>query len=168
MRSQAVHEADAATTMDRLIRQAVPGGRGLKAWESMLRAHATLVRQLELEIARETGLTLGDFDVLAQTATAGGHLRMTELAERAFSSRSALTRRIDRLEAEGLVRRSEAEADGRGVTVRLTKAGLDRLKEVAPVHLRGVAKYFVDRLDDRELAALERAMSKVAVDCEFG
>lgn len=154
--------------MDRLILQAVPDRRGLRAWESLLRAHATLVRQLELEIARETGLTLGDFDALAQLATAGGQLRMRELAERAFSSRSGLTRRIDRLEADGLVRRSEAEADGRGVTVRLTKAGLERLKEVTPVHLRGVAKYFADRLDDRELATLERALSKVFVDCEFG
>lgn len=154
--------------VDRLVQREVPGRRGIKAWESLLRAHATLVRQLELEIVQETGLTLGDFDALAQLAGAGGRLRMTVLAERAYSSRSGLTRRIDRLEGDGLVRRTGVEADGRGVTVELTEAGLKRLKETMPVHLRGVAKHFISRLDGRELAALERTLTKVAVDCKFG
>ena len=154
--------------MDRLVRQALPGRRGIKAWEAFLRAHATLIRQLEQEIAQDTGLTLGEFDVLAQLAGAGGQVRMTELAGRAFSSRSGLTRRVDRLEAEGLVRRTGADGDGRGVTVGLTEAGMNRLSEVTPVHMRGVAKHFIGRLDDRELAALERAMNKVIVACNFG
>lgn len=154
--------------MDGLVRNAVPGRRGFKAWEALLRAHATLLRQLALEIAQQTGLTLGDFDVLAQLAAAGGQLRMTDLAERAFSSRSGLTRRVDRLEGEGLVRRTGADGDGRGVTVGLTEAGVTRLKEVTPVHLRGVSRYFIERLDDRELASLERALTKVIVDCKFG
>lgn len=168
MQPQVVSERDVAGVVDRLVRRAVPGRRGIAAWETLLRAHATLVRQLELEIAEETGLTLGDFDVLAQLATAGGLLRMSELAGRAYSSRSGLTRRIDKLARERLVRRSDAERDGRGVTVGLTRAGLDRLQETMPVHLRGVARYFVSRLDDRELAVLERALNKVIVDCEFG
>ena len=168
MQSQVVSERDLDGVVDRLVRRAVPGRRGIKAWQTLLRAHATLVRQLELEIAQETGLTLGDFDVLAQLATAGGLLRMSELAGRAYSSRSGLTRRIDKLAGEGLVRRSDAERDGRGVAVGLTRAGLDRLRETMPVHLRGVARYFVSRLDDRELTVLERALNKVIVDCEFG
>lgn len=154
--------------MDRLLRQEVPSRRGLNAWEALLRAHATLVRQLELELVRETGTTLGDFDALAQLANAGGTLRMSELAEKAFSSRSGLTRRIDKLSVEGLVRRTDAAEDGRGVIVELTGAGIDRLKQIAPVHLRGVARHFIDRLDDRELAGLERALAKVAVECRFG
>ena len=154
--------------MGRLVRQEVPGSHGIKAWEALLRAHATLVRRLELEIAEETGVTLGDFDVLAQLANAGGQLRMTELARRAFSSRSGLTRRIDKLAGDRLVRRGGAEGDARGVTVQLTEAGLKSLKQIAPVHLRGVARHFVQRLDDRDLAALERTLDKVKVDCSFG
>lgn len=150
------------------MRGAAPGRRGIAAWEALLRAHATLLRQLALEIAEETGLTLGDFDVLAQLANAGGRLRMAELADRAFSSRSGLTRRVDKLAGEGLVRRMDAERDGRGVVVELSEAGLDRLKATAPVHLRGVGKHFVERLSDRELEVLERALNKVVVDCQFG
>ena len=85
------------------------------------------MRQLATDLEQETGLTLGDFDVLAQLAGAGGELRMTELAARAFISRSGMTRRVDRLVEEGLVRRANADADARGVVVALTDAGVARL-----------------------------------------
>src|SRR5437764_5793766 len=95
----------------------LPGGRGMDAWHSLLRAHATLMRQLEMDLERETGLALADFDVLAQLAQAGGELRMTELADRALISRSGMTRRVSRLVNEGLVRRADADVDRRGVVV---------------------------------------------------
>jgi DNA-binding MarR family transcriptional regulator len=85
-----------------------------------------------------------------------------------FSSRSGLTRRIDRLVEEGLVRRPNADADARGVVVALTDAGVARLTETAPVHARGVSRLFVAQLDDQELAVLERALDKVTLDCTFG
>ena len=46
----------------------------------MLHAHASLMRELATELAMKARLPLGDFDVLAQLACAGGELRMTELA----------------------------------------------------------------------------------------
>jgi DNA-binding MarR family transcriptional regulator len=92
-------------------------GAGLEAWDSFLRAHATVLRRLEIDLAQETGLALADFDVLAQLARAGGELRMTDLADRALISRSGMTRRVARLVHEGLVRRADANADGRGVVV---------------------------------------------------
>ena len=52
--------------------------------------------------------------------------------------------------------------------VALTEAGVARLTETAPVHARGIARYFVAPLDDEELAVLERALDKVTVDCTFG
>lgn len=134
----------------------------------MLRAHATLMRQLETDLERQTGLSLADFDVLAQLALAGGELRMTELADRALISRSGMTRRVARLVDEGLVRRANADADARGVVVGLTDAGVARLTETAPVHGRGVAKLFVAQLDDQELAVLQTALDKVTIDCTFG
>jgi DNA-binding Lrp family transcriptional regulator len=71
------------------------------------------MRQLETQLEQQTGLALADYDVLAQLAIANGELRMTELANRALISRSGMTRRVARLVDEGLVRRSDANADGR-------------------------------------------------------
>src|SRR3989454_1233971 len=161
-------ETDVAELFQRLVEDQVPGRRGLEAWRSLLRAHATLMRQLEMDLERETGLALADFDVLAQLAAAGGELRMTELAARALISRSGMTRRVARLVDEGLVRRGTADADGRGVVVTLTDAGVARLAETAPAHARGISKLFVAQLDDQELATLERALGKVIIDCSFG
>jgi DNA-binding MarR family transcriptional regulator len=146
----------------------LPGGRGMEAWHSLLQAHATLMRQLAIDLERETGLALADFDVLAQLSAAGGELRMTELAARALISRSGMTRRVARLVDEGLVDRRTTGADGRGVVVALTDVGMNRLAETAPVHVRGVSELFVAKLDDQELAALKSALDKVTVDCTFG
>jgi DNA-binding MarR family transcriptional regulator len=88
--------------------------------------------------------------------------------ETANSSRSGMTRRIDRLVDEGLVTRANTDADGRGVVVALTEAGVTRLAEAVPVHLRRVSELFVERLADDELAVLANSLTKVAVDCGFG
>jgi DNA-binding MarR family transcriptional regulator len=157
-----------AERIDQLVLSEIPREQGTRAWRSLLRAHATLLRQLESDLERETGLALADFDVLAQLALADGDLRMTELANRALISRSGMTRRVARLVDEGLVRRAGADADGRGVVVTLTDAGLARLTETVPVHARGVSDLFVARLDDAELEVLERALDKVTIDCTFG
>src|SRR2546421_6601183 len=160
--------SDAAEVFDRLVEDQVPGRRGLGAWRSLLRAHATLMRRLDTDLEGETGLALADFDVLAQLAEAHGELRMTEVADRALISRSGMTRRVARLVDEGLVRRDRASTDARGVVVALTNAGIARLAETAPVHARGISKLFVAQLDDQELALLERALNQVIVDCSFG
>src|SRR5437016_11859198 len=159
---------NAAARFDRIVAREVPGGRGLKAWDALLRAHATLLRQLETDLESKTGLALADFDVLAQLAIAGGSLRMTELADRALISRSGMTRRVTRLVHDGLVRRAHTDADARGVVVQLTKSGLDRLTIAAPAHVRGVSDLFLAKLDDQELALLERVLAKVTLDCTFG
>jgi DNA-binding MarR family transcriptional regulator len=165
---QVSFESDTVALLDRIVAEAFPGKRGFEAWRALLQAHATLMRQLATELVEKTGLTLGDFDVLVQLSSVGGELRMTELAARVFSSRSNLTRRIDRLVTEGLVQRTSSDADARGVVVALTDAGVARLAETAPVHLRGVANLFVEPLSDEELAVLERALGKVTGDCSFG
>jgi DNA-binding MarR family transcriptional regulator len=47
----------------------------------------------------------------------------------------AVTQRLDRLEARGLVVRTPNEHDGRGVVVALTDGGLDLIDRVLPDHL---------------------------------
>src|SRR5438067_2074525 len=161
-------KSDVAALLRRLVARELPGGSGLEAWDSFLRAHATLMRRLEVDLAQETGLSLADFDVLAQLARAGGELRMTDLASRVLVSRSGMTRRVARLVEEGLVRRANTDTDARGVVVTLTDDGVARLTETAPVHLRGVSELFVAQLDEQELAVLKNALNKVTVDCTFG
>ena len=161
-------QVDPAALIERLVAEATPRPGALDTWRSFLQAYATLMRRLAGDLVEATGLTLGDFDVLAQLAVAGGELRMSELAARAYSSRSAMTRRVARLVHEGLLTRASDEADARGVVVALTEAGVARLAEAAPVHLRGVVELFVCQLTDEELALLKSALDKVTADSSFG
>jgi DNA-binding MarR family transcriptional regulator len=161
-------QTDVAALLDKLVTRAIPSRHGREAWQALIRVHATLMRQLATDLVEAIGLTLGDFDVLAQLGHAGGEMRISELAAQAYSSRSGMTRRIDRLVDEGLVVRVNSDTDGRGVVVALTEAGVARLAEAAPVHFRRVSELFVERLTDGELATLANALAKVSVDCGFG
>jgi DNA-binding MarR family transcriptional regulator len=136
--------------------------RGLDVWRTFLQAHATVVRRLEAELEADGQVSLADLDVLIQLANAEGRkLRMSELADTVLLSRSGMTRRIDRLEAAGFVRRHECAADRRGAYAGITDAGLERLQRARPTHLRGIEEHFVSRLSDDELHAIREALTKL-------
>jgi len=124
-------------------------------WRTFLRAHAATVRELERELLARTGLPLAWYDVLLQLAEAPERrLRMAELADRVLLSRSGLTRLIDRLQAEGLVRREPSPDDARGTYTVLTQAGFERLRAAAPVHLAGIRDHWLVHFSDDELRLL--------------
>ncbi len=135
----------------------VPTREQLAAWRAFLRAHATIIRELESELVAEQRLSLAAYDVLVQLAEAPERrLRMTELADAVLLSRSGVTRLVDRLERAGLVTRARVADDGRGVAAQLTDAGFHRLRTASRTHLAGVHEHFAARLDADDLAALER------------
>lgn len=134
---------------------------GMLAWRTFLTAHATVVRRLEAELEEHESLALSDFDVLVQLHFAGGTLRMRDLAESVLLSRSGMTRRVDRLEAEGFVSRVACETDRRGSFAHLTDAGRERLQKALPVHLQGIADHFLTPLGDEELASIRTTLAKL-------
>jgi DNA-binding MarR family transcriptional regulator len=81
-------------------------------------------------------------------------LRMTDLAAQAHITTSGATRIVDRLEADGLVRRAPCETDRRGWFAQLTEAGHNRLEAILPGHLSLIEHWFTSRLADTELKAL--------------
>jgi DNA-binding MarR family transcriptional regulator len=135
----------------------------IAVWRSFLRAHASVMGELERELVAEAGMPLGWYDVLLQLVEAPGRrLRMAELAERVLLSRSGLTRLIDRLQAEGLVRREPSPDDARGTYTVLTPEGFARLRAAAPVHLAGVRQHWLAHFSDDELRALGGLLSRLA------
>ena len=140
-----------------------PSAEEIAVWRSFLRAHAHLIRTLEAELAQAADLPIASYDVLVQLAEAPDHrLRMTDLAERVLLSRSGLTRLIDRLERDALVRREPAPDDARGMYAVLTRAGVDRLRLASHVHLPGVGAHFVQRFNRRELDRLGQLLGRLA------
>jgi DNA-binding MarR family transcriptional regulator len=136
-------------------------------WRTFLRAHAAVLGELERELLAETGMPLSWYDVLLQLAEAPERrLRMAELADRVLLSRSGLTRLIDRLQAEGLVRREPSPDDARGTFTVLTPDGLARLRAAAPVHLAGISKHWLAHFSDEELRTLGLLVDRLVPDTE--
>lgn len=134
----------------------------LRAWIAFLRAYSAVTRRLEAELHAERDLGLAEYDALVQLALADGRrLRMSELAERVVLSRSGVSRLVDRLEATGLVARAACADDARVSWATLTDAGLTRLRDASPVHLRGVETHFLAQIPDEDREALVRALETV-------
>jgi DNA-binding MarR family transcriptional regulator len=136
--------------------------RELSVWRTFLRAHASITRRLEHDLAAGHMLPLPSYDVLLQLAESPQRrLRMTELADRVLLSRSGLTRLVDRLAADGLVDREPCPDDARGTFTVITEAGLDRMREAAPTHLRGIEEHVTSKLSPAELDTLGRLLRKL-------
>jgi DNA-binding MarR family transcriptional regulator len=134
----------------------------LAAWRRFLECAFAMIDILDAELRDERDLTLRWYDVLVQLEEAGGACRMSELAGRILASKSGLTRVIDRMEAEGLVRRARPEDDRRVILVCITPEGLEALAAARMVHRRGIHDHFIQHLDARDVAALERTFKKVS------
>ena len=95
-------------------------------------------RLVDVELGRTFaghGLDAASFDVLATLRRSGGVLSPGELTRSAMVTSGAITQRLDRLEARGLVTRARNSADGRGVHVRLTDDGLRLIDAALPDHV---------------------------------
>jgi len=66
---------------------------------------------------------------------------------------SAVTKRIDRLEAAGLVTRTVSETDGRSRRIRLSDAGFDLVDRLMAVHIANEHR-LVSGLSDRDRSQL--------------
>ena len=71
----------------------------------------------------------------------------------------AMTKRIDRLVARGLVERREVEQDGRRRIVALTLAGRELIDAAFTEHMRNERR-LVDELDADDQAALEAILTR--------
>jgi DNA-binding MarR family transcriptional regulator len=83
------------------------------------------------------GLTGPDYDILATLRRSGEPFRLTPTALRrtAMVSSGGMTKRIDRLERLGLIRRVADPSDRRSVLVELTPEAHELVDEIVVAHL---------------------------------
>jgi DNA-binding MarR family transcriptional regulator len=112
-----------------------------------------------IAVYRQFGLGEGEFDILAALRRSGpaGGLAPGELARHTMVTTGAVSKRLDRLEAAGLVLRSSCETDGRGRLVALTDAGRRVIDEAFAAHMRNEAR-LVASLSPRQRAELEEIL----------
>ena len=131
-------------------------------WRAFIEGSIRLIDMLDARLRERHELTLAEFEILVRLSEAPGRsMRMAELADLAYYSRSRLSHRVRRLEDRHLVRRKTATDDGRGVVAVLTDTGFALLERAAPDNLRTVREHFVDIVETADLQAIGRAMRAV-------
>ncbi len=108
------------------------------------------------------GLDTWSFDVLGALRRQGRPFAMTptELRRATILTSGAMTNRIDRLEARGLVERIADPSDRRGIKVRLTAKGLTLVDEAVVARLQS-AEQLVSHLDSHERDQLAGLLRKL-------
>ncbi|AXK36558.1 MarR family transcriptional regulator [Streptomyces armeniacus] len=92
--------------------------------------------------AAERGLELGEVDVLTTLQRSGPPYELTAGAflKASMVTSGAITNRIDRMEAKGLVERVRDEGDRRTVKIRLTVHGHETTRAYMEAHLANEAR----------------------------
>jgi DNA-binding MarR family transcriptional regulator len=120
-----------------------------------------------LDRARRTAfeahqLELWEFDVLAALRRAGAPYALSpgQLLAQTMVTSGTMTNRVDRLETRGLVQRLPDPADRRGVQVRLTPGGKDRVDAALAdlLHRERDLLSGLSRADQDELSTLLRRL----------
>lgn len=134
--------------------------RQLKMWIRLLgvtRATENGLREY-LRLQHET--TLPRFDVMAALYRRRDGISMSELSRMLLVSNGNATAVVDRLEADGMVRRTPSDSDRRTVCVALTPAGLAAFEAQADGHEAEVARLFA-RWSDEDIDRMTELLKRM-------
>ncbi len=132
------------------------------AWQTLRMAHDRVAHRLGAELAHECALAINEFDILLYLRShAHEEVRIGALLEAVPLSQPALSRLVARLEARGLLARSEAEGDGRAVVVCLTGSGRALIDRAIVIHARVVHETLTSKFSDTERTALLHTLSQI-------
>jgi len=139
------------------VKSAEPGS--FRVMLSLMQAGQTVEKRLE-EALEEVGLSGAKFGVLTHLVRAGDPLSLSECAARMTCVRSNITQLMDRLEAEGLVRRVDDPTDRRGIRAVVTPLGVER-QAAGALRVQRAQKEFAKRLSPADMAALARVLASI-------
>ncbi|MFC8922650.1 MarR family winged helix-turn-helix transcriptional regulator [Cellulosimicrobium sp. NPDC057127] len=133
----------------------------VETWESLFRTQVALMRRFQADPIWDE-LTMREYDVLfSLTKGPADGMRLRDLNALILLSQPSLSRMVDRLAHRGLVERTVAADDGRGVLVRLTDDGARIQREIGRAHARTIARCVGGALDDDELATLGELLERL-------
>jgi DNA-binding MarR family transcriptional regulator len=139
----------------------------LETWTSLVAVYQTVLHDVVDALENEAGLDSGVYSALAYLDLAGppGRLRMSALTRLMHPrySQPGLSRLVQRMEADGLVRREPDPSDGRAVVLVMTPSGRSRYRRAHEVYDAALEKHFAAHLTDEESARLSDALRQFMV-----
>jgi len=124
----------------------------------LLHGYALIERELRRAVAEHC--TFPQFDVLNQLDRERDGLTFVELSRRLLVTAGNLIGIVDRLHAEGLVRRAVHPADRRAFRLTLTPKGRRLVRRAQGRHHRALTALLA-RVPDRDLRVLRRLLDRL-------
>ncbi|ALS67003.1 MarR family winged helix-turn-helix transcriptional regulator [Pandoraea apista] len=130
-------------------------------WFSFVRAHRTMIREIERRLAQAGLPAYAWYDALwGLESGPQGTRRMHELADVLAIERYNLTRLIDRLEQEGLVTRTRDPDDGRAAYATITDEGRALRKQMWKVYQSTVSELFLSQFRERDVRSVAESLDR--------
>ena len=131
---------------------------------SLTHATATIRRQIDTDLIAEYDLPVAWFEVMSALQRNGGTMRVNDLRAALDEVASSLSRRLDRMEAEGFITREPTPSpiDRRSVSVLLTREGRMLWRDANVIYRRAVQQHFAHVVTDSDINALHRLLSKLS------
>jgi DNA-binding MarR family transcriptional regulator len=139
-----------------------PSGEIVRAWTRLNRAQRFLLDRIESEL-KQAGLPpLLIYDALLELWRAPDRrLRQVDLEQAMLFPQYSISRLVDRLEKDRLVRRERCEDDARAYWVAITDKGLKLREAMWAVYAEALARHLGDKLGKAEAGALADALEKL-------
>jgi len=134
--------------------------RRLKMWIRLLGVTRAAESHLREHLRVNHATTLPRFDVMAALWRRREGVTMSELSRMLLVSNGNATTVVDRLEADGFVRRTPSETDRRTVFVALTPEGLAEFEGLAAGHEAEVSKLF-SAISEADLDAMTEILKRM-------
>ncbi len=132
-------------------------------WRSFVGFVRLLGDQLDRELQRDAGMPHAYYVILSALSEAPDRtMRMSDLAEISWTSRSRLSHAIARMEEEGWVGRRSCPTDRRGSFAVLTDEGFSVLEAASRGHVEHVRRHLFDVLSREQVEQLGRISAAVA------
>jgi len=123
-----------------------------RAWIGFVKSQQSVLDKVDKDFKASGFPPLSWYDLLLELEKAkGGRLRQKELGELILLSKYNVSRLLDRLEKQSLIRREPCKEDTRGVFAVITPKGKELRKKMWPVYYKSIKENFLSKFNEKEL-----------------
>lgn len=137
----------------------------LETWSALVAVYQTVLHDVVRALETDAGIDSGMYSVLAHLARAepSGSLPLAHLQQLMHPrySQPGLSRLVQRMERSDVVTRHVSNADGRAVTIRMTRRGRSCYERANAVYNTAVHEHFGAYMSPAESTRLSHDLARV-------
>ena len=135
----------------------------VRAWARLVRVQQSALGGVEADLKAAGFPPLVWYDVLLELDGApDGSLRHREIERGMLLQRYHVTRIVERMERDGLVRRLPCPEDARGAVAVITEKGRDLRRRMWPVYAAAIERHFAGHFSSPELLQLDALLGRLS------